>query len=591
MGKLTLILLMLLSIGIHKLNAQDTLVLQPGAETGKDTFIWYVINQSTRFGPTSTTNYGSVDQFLAHEWTWAGSSGTRRSLLDFDWPELAEGTVICEAKLSLYAFENSADGGHWPLSGPNDCLLQRVTSPWEENTVTWNTHPSFTTQNQVKLPASTAANQDYLDIDITTLVKDMYADPANSHGLMLSMEVQSHYRAMIFASSDHPDPNYRPKLEIVYFPEDPLDLGKDTSLCNGEDLMLDATLPNATYRWQDGSTQATYDVTTSGEYWVEVSTCGGVFRDTIQVTLGDLPVTLLGNDVILCEGERIVLDATWANATYLWQDSSTNATLEVSESGEYWVQVSTCAGVGYDTIQVTYTALPRIRLGSDTILCEGQSLLLDATWSDANYLWQDGSTNSTFEVNSAGEYWVEVSNCAGIFRDVIQVNYESPPQIPFEERDTLFCQVDSLVLDAMIPNAVTYLWQDGSTDATLTVNQTGEYWVDITTMNGCVYSYFTEIFEEDCIIRLLLPNAFTPNQDGKNDLFMPMEYEGIVTMQTKIFDRWGHEIFTTDNPLIEWDGSTNQGKLAPVDVYFWVVYYEDILNNKLSAKGSLHLLK
>ena len=590
MIKLKIIILTFFFIAINQLYAQDTLTIQPGAIEGKDAYIWTMVNQNGGFGPTSSTNYASDPAFLAHEWTWGGSSGSRQSLLEFELPTLAEGTIICEAKLSLYAFENSADGGHWPLSGPNNCLIRRITSAWEEETVTWNTRPSFTIQNQVEIAASTSNDQDYPDIDVTAMVKDMYADPTNSHGFMMTMKNRNYYRAMIFASSDNPDASLHPKLEIIYFPEDPLDLGQDTSLCNGGNLMLDATLPNATYLWQDGSDKPTFEVTSSGEYFVEVFTCGGVFRDTIQVAIASLPVVDLGNDTTLCEGQSLLLDATWPQASYLWQDGSTEAMLEANLPGEYWVQVSNCAGTIYDTIYIAYEELPRIRLGNDTTLCEGQSLLLDATWPQASYLWQDGSTEATLEVNLPGEYWVEASNCAGIFRDVIQVGYESPPQVIFPVRDTLFCQTESLVLDATIPGA-SYLWQDNSTNPTFIVNQGGEYWVDVTTINGCTYSYQTEITEQNCEVKLLLPNVFTPNQDGKNDLFMPIEYEGIVKMYTKIYDRWGNEIFNTNNPLIEWDGMMNNAKSASADVYFWVVYYEDIFDNHLNAKGSLHLVK
>lgn len=198
--------------------AQITLTLRPDSLEGKDAKIWYLSNQGGTYGPTNDLNYGNDQSFLAHEWTWSGDEGTRKSLIDFDLSQIPANATITDARLSLYAFPSSPDGGHSTLSGSNECRIQQITSAWNEDDVTWNTAPSVTSMNQVVLASSVVDYQDYLDIDVTAMIQEQYANPTANFGFMISMITQEHYRAMIFGSSDNPDSTLHPKLEITYDP-------------------------------------------------------------------------------------------------------------------------------------------------------------------------------------------------------------------------------------------------------------------------------------------------------------------------------------------------------------------------------------
>jgi hypothetical protein len=94
--------------------------------------------------------------------------------------------------------------------------LCRIIEPWVEEEVTWDNQPEHTSQNQVLLQASESEIQDYLDIDVTTLIQDMLDDPDNSHGLLFKLVVEEYYRSMLFASTDHEDPAKHPSLEVCY---------------------------------------------------------------------------------------------------------------------------------------------------------------------------------------------------------------------------------------------------------------------------------------------------------------------------------------------------------------------------------------
>jgi hypothetical protein len=171
-------------------------------------------------------NFGNIVGLEAVAWTNGGAVSNARGLLYFNLSAVPANAIINSAELSLFWNPNSSNTGHSQLSGSNEGLLQRITSPWGEQTVTWNTQPSTTVQNEIVLPASLTTTQDYLNIDVSTLVQDMVADPLNSFGFMLKLQLEQYYRSLIFASSDHPNPDLHPRLSVCY--EVPTSLNEST---------------------------------------------------------------------------------------------------------------------------------------------------------------------------------------------------------------------------------------------------------------------------------------------------------------------------------------------------------------------------
>ncbi|MCB0550552.1 MAG: hypothetical protein KDD19_23485, partial [Phaeodactylibacter sp.] len=159
--------------------------------------------------------------------------------------------------------------------------------------------------------------------------------------------------------------------------------GPDQSICQGEILELSAYnySPGETYEWSTGSTQASIPVTQAGTYWARV-TFGNMCEvvDTITIsTIEPAPVNL-GPDASLCEGESLLLDATAASpgVSYAWQDGSTNPTYEVTQSGEYAVELNKEGCLTTDTVSIEVMDSPTVNLGGGQFLCEGESTTLDA---------------------------------------------------------------------------------------------------------------------------------------------------------------------------------------------------------------------
>lgn len=191
--------------------SQTTLTLQPGPNDGKDAPLFSCVPCGF-----STTNYETYHKFSSVAWTNQGANSDIKSVIDFDLSSIPAGATIISAELSLFFNPDDSSGPHNNLTSSNASYLRRVTTPWDESTVTWDTQPSITTVNQVIVPESTSSTQDYPDMDVTNLVQDMINDPANSHGLMLEGISDQEYHGLYFASSDHQNAELRPKLVVTY---------------------------------------------------------------------------------------------------------------------------------------------------------------------------------------------------------------------------------------------------------------------------------------------------------------------------------------------------------------------------------------
>ncbi|HEY0978350.1 MAG TPA: hypothetical protein VGE21_12835, partial [Flavobacteriales bacterium] len=277
-------------------------------------------------------------------------------------------------------------------------------------------------------------------------------------------------------------------IEVVYNPLPVVDLGDDLALCIGDPLVLNATTPGATYEWQDGSTAPTFNVQTGGSYEVEVTLNNCMASDQIDVVVNVPPMVDLGPNVTLCQGEDVTFDLTGLGDEYLWSGGSTSTVLTVGDAGTYQVQVGLNDCFSFDEVEVFVNPIPGVFLGADVELCENDPFTLDATTPGATYVWQDGSTAPTFDVTSTGTYEVEVTvdGCTGV--DDVEVTVHEAPDVELGP-NVVVCPGASHTFDATTPGA-TYLWNDGSTDATFTTDQPGTYAVEVM-RNGC--SFFDEV--------------------------------------------------------------------------------------------------
>jgi len=137
---------------------------------------------------------------------------------------------------------------------------------------------------------------------------------------------------------------YRDSITVSYKPVPSVHLGNDTTLCDGQVLLLDATSPGATYLWQDGSRAPEYKVNSAGTYSVQADIAGCRAGDAIVVGYSSPPIVNVVQDTTLCITQELVLDAAWPQSTYLWQDGSTQPQYRVTKEGTYTVEVTNTCG-------------------------------------------------------------------------------------------------------------------------------------------------------------------------------------------------------------------------------------------------------
>jgi gliding motility-associated-like protein len=311
-------------------------------------------------------------------------------------------------------------------------------------------------------------------------------------------------------------------------------------------------------------------VNAAGTYGVTISRDGcSTFGQTV-VALADLSALELGEDTTLCPGASMTLDVSMPGATILWQDGSTGNAYTVHGPGTYQATVSLNGCTAEDSIHVGTTPIPEPDLGPDQVLCEGDTALLSVDPGAAQVVWGNGSTAPDLAVNNSGTFAVALNLDGCATRDTVNILFRPVITAINLGADQGICPDETILLDATIPGA-SYLWNNGSHQPSLAVSQPGLYWVSAT--GPCIAATDSILIAEgSCRPLVHIPNAFTPDGDGINDLFLPVLDGTVLEWSFMVFDRWGERLFTGDGPMQAWDGTVG-GTEATTGVYVWMLAY------------------
>jgi gliding motility-associated-like protein len=357
----------------------------------------------------------------------------------------------------------------------------------------------------------------------------------------------------------------------------PVFIGNDTVVCNNELQLAITPINGAKYLWYTGDTTTSIKVKASGSPWVKVTTLCSTMGDTTNVTLvtDKLNKIWLGNDTSIC-GKRHTLNAGSAtNAKYLWSNGIKNVpSITIDTTGTYWVTVSNQCYTKTDSIFVELKGdtITGIDIGGDTSLCSG-TIVLDAGFlPGASYVWSTGDTTQTTTISNDGKYKVTVTTfgCKTVFSDSLNVSYYTPRPMQLRN-DTVFCEGYFKPIDLFTPPLYKkYAWSDGSDTNAISAAQPGIYWLEVT--DTCDNTYTDTVTISVCDCTLLAPTSFTPNGDGKNDVFMVNNYCLLSRFNMKIYSRWGEVVFETQNPAEGWDGNFKNAP-APDGMYSVIIRY------------------
>lgn len=215
----------------------------------------------------------------------------------------------------------------------------------------------------------------------------------------------------------------------------------------------------------------------------------------------------------------------------------------------------------------------------DTSVCNNRPVVFNAfRETNVSYLWNTGSTDSCIAVEHPGKYTVTLTKNECTLRSTFVLYSISLPYVDLGI-DTAFCPQKLYLLNAAFPYSK-YLWSTGSTDSLFLVQHTG--WYSVSVENNCGIKTDSVFLKEelcDCVV--WAPNAFTPNGDLTNDVFIPSLSCDYTGFDFRIYSKWGEEVFHSTSILNTWDGRY-KGSYAPADVYVWKL--SCVLANKVGAE-------
>ena len=375
--------------------------------------------------------------------------------------------------------------------------------------------------------------------------------------------------------------------------------GPDRTKCNNDTLHLDAPGGFISYVWSNNyniSSTNTQNVIVNPSvdtaYYLKPEKLPGCFAfDTVRIKVNVSPPILLGADKSFCIGDSAVLDAGAGFIQYRWSNGSQARQVAVYAAGIYSVAGSISAGcTSYDTLAVLNVwPKPVMNLDDNPDLCTGGVRTLKAG-NYSSYLWQDGSTSSSFTLSRIGIYYVTVTDnnqCQG--SDKVRIVRILPLPKNFLPADTAICSYGDIKLVAS-QSYSSYLWNTGQASASITITQPGLYWLRATDQNNCTGSDSVLVSAKQCMKGLYVPSAFSPNLDGRNDLFRPLVFGNVTRFQWTIYNRFGQIIFTSKDPSKGWDGKV-KGLLQNTGSFVWVCRFQFAGETEQVKTGSVILVR
>jgi len=390
----------------------------------------------------------------------------------------------------------------------------------------------------------------------------------------------------------------------------------NTLICAGSSVTLTASAPGtANYSWNDGGSSslssytsptviASPQSTTTYTLNAALGSSGGCTASSV-ITISVVPVPALSlspGSFVICAGASATLTANATGAsTYSWSSGQTGNVIVVSPTTPTVYTVSASNGIcsAQATGSVDIEAAPVISVNPAEI-CVGQSATLTATGADS-YTWLGtGASSGTLIVSpgTTSTYTLTGESSLGcaaqpliatvVVIDVTADFREAPVLASYPLNSTVELTNSSV-------GALSYTWRlcDGSvlnaTNTAVTLKDTGICCIRLLASRASCYDSISRCIHVIGESQIVIPNVFTPNNDGVNDVFK-IRSSGLRALSCAIFDRWGLKMYEWNTPEGFWDGKTKSGT-APDGTYFYILHYTDSGNTSHIDKGFLTLLK
>lgn len=406
--------------------------------------------------------------------------------------------------------------------------------------------------------------------------------------------------------------------KLIVYSKDMLKIGNDTAICVGDSVMLTSSGPGTiawspAYRLLNPSSFTPiafpdrlirYDAT--------LSLFPGCFiTKTLQVDAKRFIQVDAGPDTLICRGDTIRFHPVSDGLTFKWSpsiemkdpDSRNALAWPRATSTLFKVVANTGSCVAEDSIMVFTAPYPQASAGPDIPVCFGESVQLEASggvsylWSPATGLSDVTSPRPRAQPTQTTTYTVAVTDNSGCPKPVFkQVTVTAIPRvIAFAGYDTSIIAGQPLQLQAS--GARYYQWSPptGLNNPSISspvaiLDEDRNYRVKVSTEEGCSAEDDIKVKVFRTGPEIFVPNAFTPNNDGKNDVIRPTPV-GIRQFEYfRIFNRWGQMIFATHIPTAGWNGLLG-GQQAPSNTYVWEARGIDYNGKTVIRRGNFILIR
>lgn len=423
-----------------------------------------------------------------------------RALILFDFDK-ATGAISNPVTL------NSANDFYGAEFSPNDSILY-TTDVWYDNYIFQydvNTGASYTVEFQ---PSSINGYYQYGAIQLASDGKIYTANNDSTFiGCISNPDVfGAGCNYVKHAVNLQPGTRCRFGLNVAYQsyildPDSLSDKFSDSLSCNIAAFTAQLTSTYDSVKWNFGEPSSgnnniasgnfvSHAYASTGNYQVAMILYASCKTDTIikQVTvssLGGISPIQLGVDTNYCGVFTRTLIAS--DAGTIWNTGVVASQINVNTAGTYWASFTNSCGTVSDTIRLVQGTIPVVNLGNDTSLCNSQALLLNAANVNSTYHWQDNSSNSTYQVSSAGNYSVTVTHSDGCqSTDAISVS-TSNLFLTIATTNTSCGNTNGMVVVNVLTGTspFTYLWNNAAIDDTLSNIAAGIYSVTVHDAVGC----------------------------------------------------------------------------------------------------------
>gem|GEM_PF-2914534 len=363
----------------------------------------------------------------------------------------------------------------------------------------------------------------------------------------------------------------------------------DTALCDGSitlSVPVAAVGPgiSTAVRWSPplylssiGIANPVYTAGASESYIVSITYAGKArckTVDTVNVKVLKL-FQLDFHDTTACTGVSLQVrasgdpdfDYTWTPATGVSNPKILTPTITADTTTTYTLSSrhANCPDTSA-SFTITVEPTPIVNAGNDTIICQGAQFMLNASTSPPypySYSWSPGSAvgdsvtlNPSFVGDNSVTLKLTATTAAGCNgSDEVNIKVNAAPYFDMG-KDTLVCHIGALQIGDMNNQkpGIKYLWNTGDTDCCITVNSNGVYILGETDSISCSYTDSLGVYFSNCLHCIGVPNAFSPNNDGIDDVFKPVLMCPLKQYDLKIFNRWGQEVFHSQDVNYGWDG-------------------------------------